>query len=154
MTVTSHLFWLDAFEKYKSATGAVMDSTTGLLSITAEQYENLKSLFFEIGGTTYELVPNAQIWPRSLNEQIGGAANGIYLVITDIGTPSGHGLDFMNGYTFLYVITFLENALANLFAVSASTLSMTPRTNVLVLLRRNIPTPQLTKRIPYSTKFN
>jgi hypothetical protein len=54
-----------------------------------------------IGGTTFEFTPNAQIWPRSLNTLIGGSASGIYLVVNDIGTPTGSGLDFINGYTFL-----------------------------------------------------
>jgi cathepsin E len=56
---------------------------------------------FAISQTTFELTPNAQIWPRSLNTAIGGNANSIYLVVNDIGTPAGRGLDFVNGYTFL-----------------------------------------------------
>jgi len=81
-----------------------LDKTTGLLSITQLQYDNLKTLSFRIGESTYDLSPNAQIWPRSLNSAIGGRSDGIYLVISDIGTPSGSGMDFVNGYTFLYVI--------------------------------------------------
>jgi hypothetical protein len=91
----------DAFNRYVSATGAVHDGATGLLSITPAQYDSLQSLFFEIGGATFEFTPNAQIWPRSLNSAIGGSASGIYLVIKDIGTPTGSGLDFILGYTFL-----------------------------------------------------
>jgi cathepsin E len=53
------------------------------------------------GGVTYALTPNAQIWPRSLNTAIGGSANNIYLVVIDSGSPSGQGLDFINGYAFL-----------------------------------------------------
>jgi cathepsin E len=79
----------------------VLDTTTGLLRITPAQYSNLKSLFFTTGGTTFELTPNAQIWPRALNELIGGTSHDIYLIINDIGTPTGQGLDFINGYTFL-----------------------------------------------------
>jgi cathepsin E len=110
----------DAFNKYKSATGAVLDSTTGLLRITSSQYANLKSLFFTINGVslgstmlvtysdllcvpkvTYEFTANAQIWPRALNSQIGGTSGNIYLVAADIGSNSGSGLDFINGYAFL-----------------------------------------------------
>ncbi|KAI0253242.1 aspartic protease [Lactifluus subvellereus] len=91
----------DAFERYRSATGAVLDNTTGLLRITSEQFDNLESLFFTIDDTTFELTPNAQIWPRALNSAIGGTADSIYLVVSDLGTPSGQGLDFINGYTFL-----------------------------------------------------
>ncbi|KAI9441945.1 aspartic peptidase A1 [Lactarius psammicola] len=87
--------------RYKAATGAVNDASTGLLRITSAQFANLQSLFFIIGGTAFEFTANAQIWPRSLNTFIGGTAGSIYLVVNDIGTPSGSGLDFINGYTFL-----------------------------------------------------
>ncbi|KAI0050951.1 aspartic peptidase A1 [Auriscalpium vulgare] len=91
----------DAFTRYKTATGAVLDNTTGLLRITSAQYSNLKSLFFTTGSTTFELTANAQLWPRSLNSYIGGSSSNIYLVVNDLGSPSGEGLDFINGYTFL-----------------------------------------------------
>ncbi|KAI9439315.1 aspartic peptidase A1 [Lactarius indigo] len=91
----------DAFDRYKSATGAALDASTGLLRITPAQFSNLKSLFFIIGGTPFEFTANAQIWPRSLNTLIGGTAGSIYLVINDLGTPSGQGLDFIEGYAFL-----------------------------------------------------
>ena len=42
----------DAFDSYKNATGAVTDETTGLLKITKEQYNSLKSLFFTINGVS------------------------------------------------------------------------------------------------------
>ncbi|KAG2048392.1 acid protease [Suillus hirtellus] len=91
----------DAFEKYQSATGATFNEEVGLLQITSDQYDQLSSLYFTIGEVTYELTPNAQIWPRSLNTAVGGDANSIYLVITDNGSPSGSGEDFTNGYCFL-----------------------------------------------------
>ena len=93
----------DAFQTYQSLTGGIPDSATSLLSITSDQYANLQSLFFQVGEFTYELTPNGQIWPRSLNTAIGGSSDAIYLVVSDIGTPSGSGLDFMSGYSFLYV---------------------------------------------------
>ena len=40
----------DAYNKYVSATGAKLDSTTGLLTVTAAQYAALQSLYFTIGG--------------------------------------------------------------------------------------------------------
>ena len=40
----------DAFQNYKDYTGGVPDDDVGLLRITPEQYANLQSLFFEIGG--------------------------------------------------------------------------------------------------------
>lgn len=39
----------DAFQKYQQQTGAKLDNTTGLLSITESQFEDLQSLFFTIG---------------------------------------------------------------------------------------------------------
>ncbi|KAH9979938.1 acid protease [Lactifluus volemus] len=90
----------DAFQTYQQITGATLDQTTGLLTITASQFENLQSLFFNIGGISYELTPNAQIWPRSLNAQIGGDANSIYLVVSDLQSPSGQGLDFISMTSF------------------------------------------------------
>ncbi|KAH9052762.1 acid protease [Lactarius vividus] len=91
----------DAFNRYKTATGAVLDATTGLLKITSTQFSNLQSLFFTAGGKSLEFTANAQIWPRSLNTFIGGTTGSIYLVVNDLGSPSGSGLDFINGYTFL-----------------------------------------------------
>ncbi|THH06185.1 hypothetical protein EW145_g4262 [Phellinidium pouzarii] len=91
----------DAFSRYKSLSGASEDETTGLLKISSSSYANLKSLFFNIGSSKYELTMNAQTWPRSLNSAIGGDSGLIYLVVADIGTDSGQGLDFVNGYTFL-----------------------------------------------------
>jgi cathepsin E len=83
------------------ATGAVLDINTGLLKINSTQYKNLQPLVFTAGDTSFQLTANAQIWPRSLNSLIGGTSGSIYLIVSDIGTPSGSGLDFINGYTFL-----------------------------------------------------
>ncbi|KAG2067295.1 family A1 protease [Suillus decipiens] len=91
----------DAFVKYQSATGATPDKTTGLLTISSAQYKALKNLDFHAGQKIYTLTPNAQIWPRSLNSKVGGISDVIYLVVSDIGSPSGQGLDFVQGYTFL-----------------------------------------------------
>ncbi|KAI0816930.1 aspartic peptidase A1 [Trametes gibbosa] len=91
----------DAFKKYQALTGGVLDKKTGLLRITKAQYGNLKPLNFIIGGIAYPLVPDAQTWPRSLNTQIGGTEDDIYLVVTDLGDMSGTGVDFINGMCFL-----------------------------------------------------
>ncbi|EJF65511.1 family A1 protease [Dichomitus squalens] len=91
----------DAFSTYTKATGGTADKATGLLKITQEQYNNLQSLFFHIGKNTFELTPNAQIWPRALNTAIGGQDGNIYLVVADVGSNSGSGLDFIDGFTFL-----------------------------------------------------
>ncbi|KAI0356745.1 family A1 protease [Trametes cingulata] len=91
----------DAFATYQNLTGGVLDASTGLLRITPQQFANLKSVFFNIGDTAFEFTPNAQIWPRALNSAIGGTDDAIYLVINDIGTNTGSGLDFIDGMTFL-----------------------------------------------------
>ncbi|KAF8801895.1 aspartic protease [Phlegmacium glaucopus] len=98
---TLTLIATDAFNRYQAATGAVIDRATGLLRITSAQFASLKNLSFIINGVSFQLTPNAQIWPRSLNTAIGGAASNIYLIIGDIGANSGSGLDFVNGQTFL-----------------------------------------------------
>ncbi|KAG8221342.1 acid protease [Butyriboletus roseoflavus] len=92
----------DAFQQYQSLTGAILDSATGLLTITLSQYANLQTLSFNIGGTSYDLIPNAQIWPRSLNYITGGNSSSIYLVVNDIGFRDELFFDFINGYSFLY----------------------------------------------------
>jgi cathepsin E len=91
----------DAFVAYRAASGGVVDEATGLLRLTPTQFSSLSSLFISIGGTTFELTANACAWPRSLNSAIGGDSNSVYLVVADLGTPSGQGLDFILGLTFL-----------------------------------------------------
>ncbi|TBU57604.1 family A1 protease [Dichomitus squalens] len=91
----------DAFDTYQNLTGSTLDATTGLLRLTPDQASNLQSLFFHIGDTTLEFTPNAQIWPRALNSAIGGTSDFVYLVVNDLGTLSGEGLDFIDGMTFL-----------------------------------------------------
>ncbi|TFL03665.1 aspartic peptidase A1 [Pterulicium gracile] len=91
----------DAFTRYRNATGAVLDFNTGLLRITPAQFANLQSMFFTINGVTYEFTANAQIWPRALNEVIGGLPSFIYLITASIGAPTGQGLDFVNGFVFV-----------------------------------------------------
>lgn len=95
----------NAFLTYQAATGALLDlpapAGTGLLYLTTDQYSQLQNLDFHIGSDTYTLVPNAQIWPRALNAVIGGTSDRVYLIVTNLDTPSGVGLDFVNGMSFL-----------------------------------------------------
>ncbi|KAJ7107809.1 aspartic peptidase A1 [Mycena epipterygia] len=91
----------NGFSAYTKATGAVTDNATGLLRITAAQFANLQSLFLTTNGVTYQFTANAQLWPRALNTAIGGQANLIYLIVANLGTPSGEGFDFVNGVVFL-----------------------------------------------------
>lgn len=73
-----------AFERYKTLTGAEIDDHTGLLTVSEEQFSLMKSVYFNIGGKSFELTPNAQIWPRALNKRIGGKEDQIYLIIADV----------------------------------------------------------------------
>ena len=95
--------------------------TTGLLTVTEEQFSSLESLFFKIGSvssiffhqpnicslliyqTTFEFTANAQIWPRALNSTLGGEDGKIYLILSDLGNNSGSGLDFIS-MTFTFSI--------------------------------------------------
>ena len=47
----------DAFDTYQNLTGAVLDSTTGLLRLTPDQFANLQSLFFHIGEVIRQEIP-------------------------------------------------------------------------------------------------
>ncbi|KAG2355049.1 family A1 protease [Suillus spraguei] len=92
----------DAYGRYKAATGATFDQPTGLLRITTDQYNDLRELKFHINNHIFGLIPNAQIWPRSLNQRLdGGEEDGIYLIIDSLDTETGAGCDFVLGYTFM-----------------------------------------------------
>ncbi|KIK55665.1 hypothetical protein GYMLUDRAFT_47631 [Collybiopsis luxurians FD-317 M1] len=95
------LFEQTAFDAYVTATGAVLDETTGFLTITTSQFNALQNLNFNIGGTTFSLTPNAQIFPRSLNTAIGGNADDIYLIVGNLGPSGEESYNFVNGYAFL-----------------------------------------------------
>ena len=92
----------DAFDTYQNLTGAVLDSTTGLLRLTPDQFANLQSLFFHIGEVnrqeipgrhspliphasqnTFEFTPNAQIWPRAASPALH-----VYTILELILTPN------------------------------------------------------------------
>ncbi|KAJ7767950.1 aspartic peptidase A1 [Mycena maculata] len=91
----------NAFSAYTRATGAVTDETTGLLRVTTAQFNALESLTFTTSGGSFVFTANAQLWPRALNTAIGGRTNLIYLIVGNLGTPSGEGFDFVNGFVFL-----------------------------------------------------
>ena len=91
---------LDAYDQYVEVTGGVFDNTTQLLRITEAQYESLQSLNIVIGGETFEMTRNAQIWPRALNTAILGEEDAIYLIVVDIA-QTYPGLDFVFGMAFL-----------------------------------------------------
>ncbi|KAH9934559.1 family A1 protease [Epithele typhae] len=113
----------DAFDTYQALAGAVLDSTTGLLRLTSDQFDSLQSLLFHIGDSTLEFTPNAQAWPRALNSAIGGTSDFVYLIVNDLGSLSGEGLDFIDGMTFLerfYYVFDIANSQVG-FATTAFT---------------------------------
>ena len=58
----------DGYNAYANLTGGTVDEVnTGLLSFTPAQFARLQNLNFHIGGSVFELTPDAQIWPRHLN---------------------------------------------------------------------------------------
>ncbi|KZV75451.1 family A1 protease [Peniophora sp. CONT] len=99
-TTINHLA-TDIYHEYAMKTGGIRDEATGMLIITEEQYEELESMYFIINGTTFELTPDAQLWPRTLNTNVGGGADKLYLAMGDMGTNSTRGFSFTIGYTFL-----------------------------------------------------
>ncbi|KAG2072959.1 acid protease [Suillus decipiens] len=92
---------IDAYERYRAATGGILNPANGLLQISLPNYPQLNDLKFHIGTRVYRLVRNAQIWPRFLNYSINGGNNDIFLIVKALATPTGSGLDFVNGYPFL-----------------------------------------------------
>ncbi|KAI0279620.1 acid protease [Russula aff. rugulosa BPL654] len=91
----------EMYNIYVNATGATLDQTTGLLRINMDQYKKLQSLYFNIEGHTYEFNANAQIWPRALNQLIGGEKDLVYLIVSDLGPETSQETGFIAGMTFL-----------------------------------------------------
>ena len=77
----------------------MLESSSGLLRITSDQYASLQPLYFVIGDNSFEFTPNAQIWSRVPNSTTG-ASDSMYLVIKDIGNILP-GVDFVLGVAFL-----------------------------------------------------
>jgi len=98
----SHLTYIsDPYRQYVKSTGAKLDNATGLLSINSDQYKKLQSLYINIEHRTYEFNANAQIWPRALNELIGGKKDLVYLIVNDLGPDVSQEFGFVAGMTFL-----------------------------------------------------
>ncbi|KAG2360270.1 aspartic peptidase domain-containing protein [Suillus spraguei] len=114
-TLSSSRFWgIDQGITYGTTTilhttAGIVDSGSTLIYIASDVYrwatcahvdQCSTELGFHIGGETFILIPNAQIWPRSLNTRLNGSIDGvIYLIVADVDTGSRFG--FINGYAFL-----------------------------------------------------
>lgn len=103
------------------------------------------------GGTTFELTANAQIWPRALNSMLGGSDDKIYLVVADMGSPSGQGLDFI-GMSVPGVLSYprltgdLQTALHSCSASTAYSTLAAPRSASLPLLSLTLPPTKALRR--------
>lgn len=89
-----------AFARLQHATGAIIDHSTGLLRLSPRQYRNMKSVSINIGGSKFELTPNACILPRKHNTVFGGKSGQIYLAFNK-GLPYGLGFYAVLGIPFL-----------------------------------------------------
>ncbi|KAJ3973543.1 acid protease [Lentinula raphanica] len=96
----------DTFTAYQDLTGGTPDANTGLLSITPAQLDNLQTLSFigtDVNGETqhFDLTPNAQLFPRALNTEIGGSADGIFLIVASSGSSAASEVGCIMGQSFL-----------------------------------------------------
>ncbi|KAG2364623.1 aspartic peptidase domain-containing protein [Suillus spraguei] len=116
-----------AYRRYRIATGATFDEPTGLLRITLDRYNDLQPLNFHMSQQTLTLVPNAQIWPRSLNQKLrGGEIDGIYLIMKNLGRATHRGFGFIAGYLFMQrFYTVLNDDLGVGFATTPFTDAIT-----------------------------
>ena len=55
-----------------------------------------------------------------LNTAIGGTADQILLVVSNLGTPSGEGLDFINGMVFIERFFFVFDSLNNEVSIATT----------------------------------
>lgn len=85
-----------AFQAYATAVNASVDALTGFLSVP--DLSKLESLYFEIGGTTFEFTPNAQRISGAILEEAGIDPSTNLLVIGDGGVEN---LNFVNGFLWL-----------------------------------------------------
>ena len=53
-----------------------------------------------------------------MNTLIGGNTNSVYLIVNSIGTPSGEGLDFINGMVFLERFYTAYDSGKNMFSIA------------------------------------
>ncbi|KAG6329514.1 hypothetical protein ID866_9575 [Astraeus odoratus] len=102
----------NAFKAYQSATGAVIDSfdSNRRLIITQDQYDNLQTLSVLIGNQSYDLSPNAQIYPRTSSDQH------IFLVVQKLTATGGLGFKLGSPFFERYYIVFNSTSLEIGFA--------------------------------------
>ncbi|KAL5489707.1 hypothetical protein ACEPAI_4539 [Sanghuangporus weigelae] len=101
-----------AFDAYRHATHADFDCISKLLSLPPNEKINLKSLFFEIGGRSFEIPPEEQVWPQELNDVAGGPAEDSYLSYIELRSDNGVGISLINGFTWLqhfYIVLDVDN---------------------------------------------
>ncbi|CUA76459.1 Polyporopepsin [Rhizoctonia solani] len=90
-----------AFRAYAgSIPGSRIDPTSELLEIPEASLNRMKSFYFVINGRSYELTPDAQIWPRRLNRFMKGKQGAYYSVISSLNGSDGQ-IGFVMGYVFM-----------------------------------------------------
>jgi hypothetical protein len=77
------------FKAYQNATGAQLDTKTGLLKVDQSQYESMGNMTVSVEGRDFEVTRDAQRWPKALNGSIGGDDDSVYLAIGDVSLFSG-----------------------------------------------------------------
>lgn len=96
---TLTLLATDSYTTFLKLTGATIDEKASFPVL--DSCDQLESIFFGFGGATFEIPVEQYRWPADQNTAIGGDVNKCYLAVGDLGTNTGHGLDFILGYNTL-----------------------------------------------------
>ncbi|KAG6331742.1 hypothetical protein ID866_7345 [Astraeus odoratus] len=130
----------DAFQTYMWATRGILHGQSGLVYIDQARYERLQPLSIAVGDQTYNLSPNAQIFPRS------SPNSGIWLAFQ--GMSSSSNIAFILGIPFLYVfinvLLIFTNLMLHVHAVNVIMLSLTQPPMKLASLDTSTLTPHPT----------
>ena len=81
--------------------GAMLDNTTGLIEIPPSSVSLMQPLNFFIADRMFTMDVAAQLIPTDQNIAWGGVAGKQYGVVSNLGTDSGEGLDFIIGQKFM-----------------------------------------------------
>ncbi|KFY88343.1 hypothetical protein V500_06414 [Pseudogymnoascus sp. VKM F-4518 (FW-2643)] len=102
---TRTLLASDAYSTFLKLTGATTDQKTSFAVL--DSCDKLESISFDFGGAIFQIPVEQYRWPADQNTVIGGDVNKCYLAVGDLGTKSGHGLDFILGYNTLKHFTVI-----------------------------------------------
>ncbi|KAG0704563.1 acid protease [Suillus ampliporus] len=92
----------DFFAVYLDAIpGAYLDDNTGLIAIPSSSITDMQPLNFTICGTTFSMDTAAQLVPLDQNTAWGTPAGVQYGIVSNLGSNSGEGFDFIIGQKFM-----------------------------------------------------